>query len=131
VGCGYLFTGCTEGKGRLCRDLDFLFYTRAHGGDAGVCVRIRVRVCMCAYAYTLRVHVRMHASMRTRLNSVAMPLVPSPLYRHFFAINGQRKGPLCASNRHCYALLLRTIAVESNGPAILHRISRILISVSA
>jgi len=29
-----LFTGCTEGKGRLCRDLDFLFYrNRARGDD--------------------------------------------------------------------------------------------------
>jgi hypothetical protein len=28
------------------------------------------------------------------------------------AINRQRKGPLCARNRYCYALLLRTIAVR-------------------
>jgi len=29
-----LLTGCTEGKGRLCRDLDFLFYRNPAGGDA-------------------------------------------------------------------------------------------------
>jgi len=26
-------TGCTEGKGRLCRGLDFLFYRNLAGGD--------------------------------------------------------------------------------------------------
>lgn len=89
-----------------------------------VCVRVHVTR-TCAYA---REYVREYAhAFKLRYNATCLSSAVSSL----LAINRQRNRPLRASIGRRHALLLRTIAVESSGPAILHLIGGISIGVSA
>ena len=66
-------TGCREGLDSLCRDLDFLFYTRAPGGDAGTCARIRTRVYVCVRVHVTRTCAYAREHVREYVRALKQP----------------------------------------------------------